>query len=52
VTGFYVNSNVNSNHVLVFGDAKVAAKYAELFEAAWGGRFGQFQRLSALKIKR
>jgi len=31
VTGLYVNSN----HVLVFNDPKVAAKYSELFEAAW-----------------
>src|SRR5260370_18951917 len=31
VTGLYVNSN----HVLVFNDPKVAAKYAEGFEAAW-----------------
>jgi phosphatidylserine/phosphatidylglycerophosphate/cardiolipin synthase-like enzyme len=31
VTGLYVNSN----HVLVFDDAKVAAKYAEVFEAVW-----------------
>ena len=34
VTGFYVNSN----HVLVFDDPKVAAKYAELFEAVWKGK--------------
>lgn len=34
VTGFYVNSN----HVLVFNDPKVAAKYAELFETAWTGK--------------
>jgi hypothetical protein len=33
VTGFYVNSN----HVLVFTDAKVASKYASLFEDAWAG---------------
>jgi hypothetical protein len=31
VTGLYVNSN----HVLVFNDPVVAAKYAEVFEAAW-----------------
>jgi hypothetical protein len=31
VTGLYVNSN----HVLVFTDGKVAAKYAELFQTAW-----------------
>jgi phosphatidylserine/phosphatidylglycerophosphate/cardiolipin synthase-like enzyme len=34
LTGFYVNSN----HVLVFNDPKVAAKYAELFETAWTGK--------------
>ena len=33
VTGLYVNSN----HVLVFTDAKVASKYAALFEDAWAG---------------
>ena len=33
VTGLYVNSN----HVLVFNDPTVAAKYAEVFEAAWQG---------------
>jgi hypothetical protein len=33
VTGFYVNSN----HVLVFPDTEVAAKYAEVFDAAWKG---------------
>jgi hypothetical protein len=31
VTGLYVNSN----HVLVFDDSKVAEKYSEVFEAAW-----------------
>jgi hypothetical protein len=31
VTGLYVNSN----HVLVFDDAKVAGTYAEVFEEAW-----------------
>lgn len=31
VTGLYVNSN----HVLVFNDPAVAAKYAEVFELAW-----------------
>ncbi len=30
-TGLYVNSN----HVLVFDDRKVAAKYAEVFEESW-----------------
>lgn len=33
VTGMYVNSN----HVLVFNDPAVAAKYAEVFEASWTG---------------
>jgi hypothetical protein len=33
VTGLYVNSN----HILVFDDADVAAKYAEVFQAAWDG---------------
>jgi PLD-like domain len=33
VTGQYVNSN----HVLVFDDPTVAAKYFEVFEAAWDG---------------
>lgn len=33
VTGLYVNSN----HVLVFTDREVTAKYAELFETAWTG---------------
>jgi PLD-like domain len=31
VTGVYVNSN----HVLVYDDAKVAAKYGEVFETVW-----------------
>ena len=31
VTGLYVNSN----HVLIFKDAKVAAVYAQVFESAW-----------------
>ena len=31
VTGIYVNSN----HVIVFDDPKVAAKYREVFDAAW-----------------
>jgi hypothetical protein len=34
VTGLYVNSN----HVLIFDDPKVASKYAALFEAAWAGK--------------
>ena len=33
VTGMYVNSN----HVLVFGVPKVAAKYAEVFDTVWAG---------------
>lgn len=33
VTGLYVNSN----HVLVFTDRQVTAKYAELFDTAWAG---------------
>ena len=33
VTGMYVNSN----HILVFNDPAVAAKYAEVFEASWTG---------------
>jgi hypothetical protein len=31
ITGLYVNAN----HVLVFDDASVAAKYAEVFDTAW-----------------
>src|SRR5204863_1384139 len=31
ITGFYVNSN----HVLVFDDAGVAALYGQVFEKAW-----------------
>ena len=31
VTGLYVNSN----HVIVFNDAKVAATYAQIFELSW-----------------
>jgi hypothetical protein len=34
VTGMYVNSN----HVLVFDDRVVAAKYAEVFDAAWADK--------------
>jgi phosphatidylserine/phosphatidylglycerophosphate/cardiolipin synthase-like enzyme len=34
VTGLYVNSN----HVLVFNDPVVAARYAEVFEVAWNGK--------------
>ncbi len=33
VTGLYVNSN----HVLVFNDPKVAAQYEQVFQAAWTG---------------
>lgn len=34
VTGLYVNSN----HVLLFDDATVASKYAEVFEEAWNDK--------------
>ena len=34
VTGLYVNSN----HVLVFSDPKVAAKYAQVFQIVWDGK--------------
>jgi hypothetical protein len=34
ITGLYVNSN----HVLVFTDDKIAGKYAQLFETAWAGK--------------
>src|SRR5262245_5202968 len=34
VTGLYVNSN----HILVFDNPTVAAKYSEVFEAAWQGQ--------------
>jgi len=37
ITGIYVNSN----HVLVFDDATVAGKYAEVFQAAWDGNISQ-----------
>jgi len=33
VTGIYVNSN----HVLIFDDRKVAGTYADIFDAAWKG---------------
>ena len=33
VTGLYVNSN----HVLVFNDSKVAATYAQIFQVVWDG---------------
>jgi hypothetical protein len=33
ITGMYVNSN----HVLLFEDAAIAAQYAALFDAAWAG---------------
>ncbi|MDR3636038.1 MAG: phospholipase D-like domain-containing protein [Isosphaeraceae bacterium] len=33
VTGMYVNAN----HVLVFNDPKVAAKYQDVFNASWSG---------------
>lgn len=34
VTGLYVNSN----HVLVFNDPKVATAYAEVFQVVWAGK--------------
>jgi phosphatidylserine/phosphatidylglycerophosphate/cardiolipin synthase-like enzyme len=34
VTGLYVNSN----HVLVFNDAKVAAAYEQIFQVVWDGK--------------
>jgi phosphatidylserine/phosphatidylglycerophosphate/cardiolipin synthase-like enzyme len=34
ITGLYVNSN----HVLVFNDAEVAATYARIFQLAWDGQ--------------
>jgi len=38
-TNFSVNGvYVNSNHVLVFNDAKVAATYAQVFQAVWDGK--------------
>ncbi len=42
VTGLYVNSN----HVLVFDDAKVAGTYAQVFEEAWndGANKTKFQK--------
>jgi phosphatidylserine/phosphatidylglycerophosphate/cardiolipin synthase-like enzyme len=42
VTGLYVNSN----HVLVFDDPKVAAKYAEVFEESWNDKAaaGKFRK--------
>jgi len=42
VTGFYVNSN----HVLVYEDPKVAATYAEVFKQAWndGAKKDKFQQ--------
>jgi len=42
VTGIYVNSN----HVVIFEDATVAAKYSELFEAIWSedAKPGVFQK--------
>ena len=36
VTGLYVNSN----HVLIFDDEKVAATYANVFQIAWNGKAG------------
>lgn len=44
ITGLYVNSN----HVLVFNDARVAAAYAEVFAAAWAdGASMQFAKTPA-----
>jgi len=43
VTGMYVNSN----HVVVFEDAKVAATYLEVFEAIWEGEAKQAPWLKA-----
>jgi hypothetical protein len=41
VTGLYVNSN----HVLVFNDAEVAAVYARIFQLAWDGKVsGKFSQ--------
>ncbi|HYK43510.1 MAG TPA: phospholipase D-like domain-containing protein [Thermoanaerobaculia bacterium] len=42
VTGLYVNSN----HVLVYDDRKVAAKYAEVFEESWSDEVaaGKFRK--------
>src|SRR5260221_387141 len=42
VTGLYVNSN----HVLIFDDPRVAAKYAEIFEFSWanGAKAPAFQK--------
>jgi phosphatidylserine/phosphatidylglycerophosphate/cardiolipin synthase-like enzyme len=34
ITGLYVNSN----HILVFNDAKVAATYAQIFNVAWANK--------------
>lgn len=47
VTGLYVNSN----HVLVYDDPKVAAKYAEVFEEAWndGVAAGKFRKSNLAK---
>jgi len=42
---------VNSNHVLVYDDPKVAAKYAEVFEEAWndGVAAGKFRKSNLAK---
>jgi phosphatidylserine/phosphatidylglycerophosphate/cardiolipin synthase-like enzyme len=37
VTGLYVNSN----HVLVFNDPKIAATYAQIFQTVWDGKVSQ-----------
>lgn len=43
VTGLYVNSN----HVLVFNDARVAAVYASVFQAAWSGKVSKAKFLAS-----
>lgn len=47
VTGMYVNSN----HVMVFDDPKVAAKYAEVFEESWndGASAAKFRKSALSK---
>ncbi len=42
VTGVYVNSN----HIMVFNDKKVAAKYSEIYDEAWNNK------MSAAKFKK
>ena len=43
VTGLYVNSN----HVLVFDDAKIAAAYAGVFTEAWNGKVSKAKFLKS-----